>query len=665
MLRTLSLLLAALSALLFTTVAAAQATLPPPDGFALNRFDISEAGSDWFAGDSLDFRGGFRPGLRLAVDWAHRPLVRYDADGKELEALIANQAHVHLGLSFIIAERLRIAGSLPVLAFQDGEQNPFFTLQDGGGVGDLRLSGDLRVVGEYRDPFSLALGAQFHVPTGDRAAFTGDENIRIQPRLMIAGDLGPIAYSARVGYDYRPHDAGLGPISTGSELSFVTTLGLRAVDGKLLIGPEFWGTTVVSDADAIFKDRSTPLELLLGLHYKSGDWNFGIGGGPGLSRGLGSPAVRVVSSLTFIPNADDRDKDGILDEDDACPDLAGPPHDDPKRHGCPDRDGDDIIDPVDACPDVPGVADADPNKHGCPLGDRDGDGITDDDDACPDQAGPPRDDPEEHGCPDRDEDGIIDLVDACPDVRGIFDPDPEKNGCPPDRDGDGIYDYEDACPDEPGVASDDPEKHGCPPDRDGDGIYDQDDACPDEPGVASDDPEKHGCPIAIVRDKQIKILQRIEFETNKAKIRQASEVVLEAVLQILQEHPEIEQVRVEGHTDNVGRAAYNRRLSQKRAASVVRWLVNQGIDRSRLLAKGLGLTQPIADNGTAVGRQTNRRVEFHIARGEVTDVSSEADADAGSEESGDGGDDYGADDEASSPPRTKPADDDDDPLRGL
>ena len=52
-------------------------------GFALNRFDVSEVGSDWFAGDSLDLRGETRPGVRLAVDWAHKPLVRYDEDGNE------------------------------------------------------------------------------------------------------------------------------------------------------------------------------------------------------------------------------------------------------------------------------------------------------------------------------------------------------------------------------------------------------------------------------------------------------------------------------------------------------------------------------------------------------------------------------------------------------
>ena len=81
-------------------------------------------------------------------------------------------------------------------------------------------------------------------------------------------------------------------------------------------------------------------------------------------------------------------------------------------------------------------------------------------------------------------------------------------------------------------------------------------------------------------------------------------------------------MRVEGHTDNAGTAAYNRVLSQHRAESVVTWLVKHGIDASRLGAKGFGPDRPIDDNSTDAGRRNNRRVEFHI----VGEDSSPADS---------------------------------------
>jgi hypothetical protein len=211
---------------------------------------------------------------------------------------------------------------------------------------------------------------------------------------MIAGDLAALAYSLRVGFSYRPQEDGFGSVPTGSEVGFVATAGIRAADGRLVIGPELFGSTVVSSSDAAFAKETTPFELLFGGHYRAGGFRFGLGVGPGLNRGLGAPAVRGVASVEFMPEVSDRDGDGILDGDDACPDLAGPANDDPKLHGCPDRDGDRIIDPKDACPDTRGVANSDPKKHGCPpVYDRDGDGILDPKDACPDTPGVASDDP--------------------------------------------------------------------------------------------------------------------------------------------------------------------------------------------------------------------------------------------------------------------------------
>jgi outer membrane protein OmpA-like peptidoglycan-associated protein len=108
----------------------------------------------------------------------------------------------------------------------------------------------------------------------------------------------------------------------------------------------------------------------------------------------------------------DRDKDGVYDGEDSCPDIAGLP----QFNGCPDSDGDGIPDPEDDCPNSPGLAEF----NGCP--DSDGDGIIDSKDNCPTQAGSLA----HGGCPDSDSDGIIDAKDNCPNVAGV----PENNGCP-------------------------------------------------------------------------------------------------------------------------------------------------------------------------------------------------------------------------------------------
>jgi len=215
---------------------------------------------------------------------------------------------------------------------------------------------------------------------------------------------------------------------------------------------------------------------------------------------------------------------------------------------------------------------------------------------------------------DRDHDGILDADDACPDVPGVKTDDPKTNGCPPDRDHDGILDADDACPDVPGVKTDDPKTNGCPPDpdRDKDGIPNEQDACPDAPGPRNADPKKNGCPAAAVVGKQIVILDQVKFATGSAAILPVSNTILNAVLDVLKQHPEIKHLRVEGHTDNVGAAAMNKGLSSRRAASVATWLIQHGLDSGRLSSEGFGMERPIDSNETPQGRQNNRRVEFHI-----------------------------------------------------
>lgn len=114
---------------------------------------------------------------------------------------------------------------------------------------------------------------------------------------------------------------------------------------------------------------------------------------------------------------------------------------------------------------------------------------------------------------------------------------------------------------------------------------------------------------------QIRIREQVKFKTASSQILKESDYILEAVVKILVEHPEIKNVRVEGHTDTRGKPGYNKKLSQRRAASVVKWLVKHGISRARMTSAGYGQERPLATNQTDEGRRQNRRVEFHIVEG--------------------------------------------------
>ncbi len=189
---------------------------------------------------------------------------------------------------------------------------------------------------------------------------------------------------------------------------------------------------------------------------------------------------------------------------------------------------------------------------------------------------------------------------------------------PKDTDGDGVMDDADKCPAVQGLAP-----TGCPLDSDGDGIADNLDACPEEAGITSSDGSKNGCPKLVrVTDKEIVILEQVQFDFAKATIRPESHELLDAVAKVLVEHPEIVKVEVQGHTDDVGAHDVNMQLSSDRAGAVKDALEGRGIDSSRLVAKGYGPDRPIARNDTDDGRQKNRRVQFIVlerrARTKVT-----------------------------------------------
>ncbi|MDQ1335506.1 MAG: hypothetical protein QG552_2456 [Thermodesulfobacteriota bacterium] len=134
-------------------------------------------------------------------------------------------------------------------------------------------------------------------------------------------------------------------------------------------------------------------------------------------------------------------------------------------------------------------------------------------------------------------------------------------------------------------------------DSDGDGVPDNLDKCPGTPKGAR--VNKDGCWV----------IENVLFDFDKSNIKPQFHGLLDEVVAVFKQNPGL-RTRIEGHTDNVGTAAYNKKLSLRRANSVMGYLVKKGIAKDRLTIEGFGFTRPVAPNDTKEGRALNRRVQL-------------------------------------------------------
>lgn len=194
---------------------------------------------------------------------------------------------------------------------------------------------------------------------------------------------------------------------------------------------------------------------------------------------------------------------------------------------------------------------------------------------------------------DSDGDGLNDDLDQCPDTPvGVM---VDARGCALDSDGDGVSDHFDQCPGTPrGVTVG---KWGCRADSDRDGVFDDDDMCPDTPYGAQ------------VNEKGCWVLKGLLFDSTKWDIKPEMYPALDEVAAVFQSHPSL-RIEIQGHTDSMGDAAYNKMLSENRAKAVREYLVDKGVDWKKISAAGFGEARPIANNDSPEGRAMNRRVEL-------------------------------------------------------
>lgn len=532
----------------------------PDDGIALFRPQTSPR-TMFFAQLALGYT---RVPMRtnLIVPESDRELLRDSKRG-----VIDNQGTIYGNIGVHLLDRLTLGVALPVSVLQTGA-NPAYdnsesftttTVRTGGpSVSDLRLEARGVLVRSTDRKTALGAGAHMFLPTGS-ANFGGDG--AVSALFMLTGEthISYLSLVANVGFHLRPNNSINDPrrdagLGVGNELRYGigAFLPIPFSTGRFRVGATVFGQTGMDDNKIIGNTIFRKENTPLEVNGE-----FRMRFGPSDRMWLGASGGTRILNGYGSPDLRLLAFVGI-----EAPLFETPIKQDPKlklrekwkREAKLDTDGDGIPDEYDACPYEKEDGIGDPND-GCPTNDRDGD-------------------------------GIIDKLDKCPDE-------------PEDKDG---IDDQDGCPED---------------DVDNDGIADAEDACPREPGKPNPDPKKNGCPEFVSRDgSTLRIFQQVHFETGSAKILPDSFPMLQEIANILIANPGIKKMAVEGHTDNKGGAAMNKSLSQNRANSVVKWLVDHKVEAGRLEGHGYGLEQPIADNKTADGRAKNRRVEFKILQEE-------------------------------------------------
>jgi len=645
-----SLVAAALLASLYPRVALAQ----QERSFSPQIFHVAPGPDEFITVESAVPLRHKSYGLGLELNWARNTfsIFNYDAITNKTTSVRANLLENVLGgdlwAAFGLFNRFQLAISYPITLYQNGQSFDDSNPPPGGthvappsavAAGDPRLHLKARLYGKDQGA-QVALSYWQGFPLGSDKRFGGEAHFggfSGEPRLLLGWEAPFWRIGLFVGFLWRAHVSQFFSTIVGQQLTYGGAVAIGPMKKRLTLVAEVYGhsnsidsRTVINGggSNSITDINDNPLEIdvaakvmvIYGLSLNAGV-------GTGIISGLGSPEPRVFVGATWAPSFADRDKDGIPDQVDQCPDQPED-HDGFKDDdGCPDpdNDADTIPDDKDKCPNQAEDFDQFQDDDGCPDPDNDNDGIDDLHDACPNDAEDHKPPKPNDGCPasktDSDGDGVPDSIDKCPNDPEDKDGFEDADGCPdPDNDNDGIPDNFDQCPNAPEDMDGFQDEDGCPdPDNDKDGVPDKVDKCPNEPETINGYQDDDGCPDngpppkakIDLKKHQIVILDKVFFDTNKSTIKPVSFGLLDQVAQILKGYSEI-KIEIQGHTDSQGDMDHNIQLSKERAESVRTYLIKKGIDPARMVSGGYGPTVPIADNKTKAGREANRRVEFHI-----------------------------------------------------
>lgn len=511
--------------------------------------------------------GRFRAGLGVSYERNPLRLVRTTGDSvQQLGEVISHRASMQFFGAWSILDWLEVSLQLPIVIWQKGEDLAEFNLAGiaSAGIGSPVMGARFRLLEQDKGaPLTVAMQMLVTLPIGSQSTISGNQLV-VQPQVHLARDFDLFHLGLIGGMSFR-RIALYGDVTVGHAVEFALTAGVgKKLRGELTgrLHLAFLGS---SAADVLAGVRVTGLAF----------FDVFAAAGPAFGTAPGTPTLRAIVGVA-AGNAHRESPAPPAPLPPPKPDVCAGPH--APAEACPlaDADGDGVANGADGCPTTPGPM----TRKGCPVIDTDKDTVFDEDDGCVTVAGPPSN----KGCPfvDTDLDGVTDQLDECKTVPGL----PERRGCPL-------------------------------PDRDKDAVADQVDNCPDLAGPASN----QGCPakqkqLVVITNQSLQILDKVFFDTGKATIQRRSFVLLDQIASVLKSHPEIEKVRIEGHTDNQGKPELNRVLSAARSQAVLQYLSLKRVAVERLEAKGFGADKPMATNDTASGRELNRRVEFVIVSGE-------------------------------------------------
>ena len=514
--------------------------------------------------------------LGLWLGYADDPLnLNQTVDGERQRAasLISHRLGGNLVGSLGLYERLQVGLAVPLVLGQ-GQDVDSLAMGPASptsfGLGDLRVIPKVAILRQQDFGVHVGLAVAFSLPTSTSSDYFGDSSAAFVPEVLVSRSFANgLRLAGNLGYRMRKKVESI-DLVVDDEVFTHVGVGYRfAARGGPPLEVDLTYAAATGASDMLGSFNRNYSEIKPGLVYDiAGPLVTFLAGGVGLSEGFATPDWRVLAGVRFSKT---KSAEPVQESLLTVSVVA-------------DTDGDGILDDVDECPAEPETFNSFEDTDGCP-------------------------DPITETVPDTDGDGINDKFDECPEVAEDKDSFEDEDGCEdPDNDADSVLDVDDACPMVPGVVA----LAGCPdPDRDGDTVVDRLDNCPDEAGSV----EFQGClkrQLVALTGGTIEVLDIVHFKTNKDVILSISFGLLDNVAEVIRDHSEIDKIRVEGHTDERGRDAYNKDLSQRRAESVVRYLVSKGVAVERLEAVGFGEEVPVATNATKEGRAANRRVEFKI-----------------------------------------------------
>ena len=531
-----------------------------------NNFQIQPAS----VGDNGDFAAA------ATVSYATNPLVLKFAGSEH--GSITQRTTMALGLAYAFLGRFEAGVRMP-LYNQSGDGTMVGVASPSGTArGDVVLHGKMRFVRSESASGVLHAGASLALtlPTATSQEFAGVDKptgrvlglVTYTPSAMAKR----LSISANLGAVLR-ETATLSNIEQGSGAAWGVGASVRVLD-QLWVAAELFGDVLPGGRKASAMSSGSmlaPAELLAGLNYRPDPRiAIGLAVGKGLIAGPGTPDLRGVASISYVPGT-------------VAPQPIHVPEP-PKLDGDADKDG--VADSLDRCVNEAEDKDMFDDTDGCPDFDNDADGFLDPQDKCPLDAEDKDSFQDDDGCPekDNDADGINDAQDKCADQ-------------PEDKDG---YQDVDGCPED---------------DNDSDGMVDGKDGCPNEPETINGNTDDDGCPdrgdaLVVVTPSGVEIIEAVQF--TGTSVSKASTNVLNQIGATLRAHQEIVRLKIVVHVQPTGDDAKDQERSEKRAAAMRDWLVQWGVAANRLSVMGLGGTKPLVPAKQKNAALINDRVELII-----------------------------------------------------